>query len=332
VDISALQVLSFAAMQDASAAMQDAEPLPPENLEKSLHIVLLGDSALDNGRHLNLAKGELSVEKQLLKICALPANKWDMTVLAQDGALIEDVLLRQVPLIPEGATHIVLSASGNDLLSLLNHMVVANFTLRSMYSTIGAGLSEVSDSFRTLVRRICTLGCHLAICTLYRPNFDHFFFKSFATFSLGIHNGRIHQISVETDCSIIDCATIFDTDDDFANPLELSTRGGSKMVENIRAFVNDNPMSNLASPRHYQKSFTDDESFTLGSTSLLGVPTRCCATRTNKRKIYDSKAVSQELIAPDKLLAQSSLSQAMEFSEAQERWSRTPRSQPRGRK
>merc|ERR1712139_582465 len=89
------------------------------------------------------------------------------------------------------------------------------------------------------------LGCHLAICTLYRPNFNHLFFKSLATFSLGLHNNRIKQISVDCDCSVIDFANIFDNEEDFANPLELSTRGGSKLVENVVAFVADTPLSKL---------------------------------------------------------------------------------------
>merc|ERR1719482_958590 len=95
------------------------------------HIVLLGDSTLDNGRYLNLAKGELSVEKQLMKICM--ERNWDMTVLAQDGSMLEDVRQRQLPLIPEGATHLVMSASGNDLLLLLNQMVAQNFSMGSIY-------------------------------------------------------------------------------------------------------------------------------------------------------------------------------------------------------
>merc|ERR1711971_583108 len=102
-----------------------------------------------------------------------------------------------------GATHIILSASGNDLLSLLNEMVVENFTLRSMYAAIGNGLSRVADNYRALLQQLKRLGCHLAVCTLYRPNFNHLFFKSVATFSLGIHNSRLTQISVEQDCSII---------------------------------------------------------------------------------------------------------------------------------
>merc|ERR1740130_2157991 len=117
-----------------------------------------------------------------MKVCM--ERGWDMTVLAQDGSMLEDVKERQVPLIPEGATHIVLSASGNDLLSLLNQMVLANFTFSSMYGTIGIGLNEVAEKYRALLQQLKSHGCHLAVCTVYRPNFNHLFFKSLASLSL----------------------------------------------------------------------------------------------------------------------------------------------------
>lgn len=287
--------------------------------DEPVHIVLLGDSTLDNGRYLNLAKGELSVEKQLMKICM--ERQWDMTVLAQDGSLLDDVRQRQVPVIPEGATHIILSASGNDLLSLLNHMVVSNFTLSSMYATIGAGLTQVAEDYRQLLCQLKGLGCHLAICTLYKPNFNHLFFKSLAGFGLGLHNSRIRQISVELDCSVIDFSSMFDSEDDFANPLELSTRGGSKLTQNIAAFVSDNPMTTRMTRHARRNQFsTDDDAFMPDTSTAWGMPMRCCVTRPQGRKVYDSKAVSKSLMTPDEALAQRQLGPALEFSQAQERW------------
>lgn len=294
-----------------------------DNLEgDSVHIVLLGDSTLDNGRYLNLAAGELSVEKQLTKRCL--DRGWDMTVLAQDGSLLDDVRQRQLPLIPEAATHIILSASGNDLLSLLNQMVVANFTLSSMYATIGADLAKVSEKYRDILQELKGLGCHLACCTLYRPNFNHLFFKSLATFSLGIHNNRIKQITVDLDCSVIDFANIFDQSEDFANPLELSTVGGSKLVENVASFVVDFPISRL---RHRTNIYTDDDAFLPGPMASFGLPLKCCATRIPHRKVYASKAVDRSLLVPDKALAETNLSPALEFSQAQEVW-RNPADHP----
>jgi len=302
--------------------MDISEMIPESDLQNldgecgGVHIVLIGDSTLDNGRYLNLARGELSVEKQLTKSCI--DKGWDMTVLAQDGSMLEDVRHRQLPLIPEAATHIILSASGNDLLSLLNQMVVANFTMSSMYSTIGTGLTKVSEDYGDILQELKALGCHLACCTLYRPNFNHFFFKSLATFSLGVHNGRITQKSVETDCSVIDFANIFEAPDDFANPLELSTRGGSKVVANIVAFVNDHPISRLR--RRFPNIYTDDDAFVPSAMSQFGLPLRCCATRMPLHKVYASTVVPESLAAPDTALAGGSLEPALAFSQAQEQW------------
>lgn len=289
-----------------------------ETLDENVHIVLLGDSTMDNGRYLNFAKGELSVERQLLKICI--EHQWDLTVLAQDGSMLEDVRQRQLPLVPEGATHLVLSASGNDLLSLLNQMVVANFTMNSMYTTIGSGLTEVAENYRLLVEELKRYGCHVAICTTYRPNFNHLFFKSLATFSLGLHNSRLNQISVDLDVSVIDLANMFEGDADFANPLELSTRGGGKLVNNIAAFVTEHPISRLG--RRSQDITTEEESYapTFGA---FGIPLKCCATRSlGGRKVYSSK------VAPDKPQSMQSdaasgrenLTPALQFSQEQEHW------------
>lgn len=292
-----------------------------ENIEgEGVHVVLLGDSTLDNGRYLNLARGELSVEKQLNKRCA--ERGWEMTVLAQDGSMLEDVRQRQIPLIPEGATHIIMSASGNDLLSLLNQMVVANFTLSSMYGVLGSGLQQVAETYKEILQALKRLGCHLACCTVYRPNFNHLFFKSLAIFSLGLHNSRIKQVSQDLDCSVIDLASIFDTSEDFANPLELSTRGGSKVVENISTFVLDSPISSLSRRRTSNNNFyADDDAFLPGAPSRFGmVSMRCCATRMPLRKVYASKQVSKALESPDERLAGKQLGPALEFSQAQEKW------------
>merc|ERR1719161_3527644 len=131
-------------------------------------------------------------------------------------------------------------------------MVLANFTLASMYSAIGDGLQQVATKYKGILQDLKALGCHLACCTVYRPNFNHLFFKSLAIFSLGLHNSRIQGISTDLDFSLIDLASVFDppTSEDFATPLELSTRGGGKFAENISSFVKDHPLSSLRTHRY----------------------------------------------------------------------------------
>lgn len=285
-----------------------------------VHIVLLGDSTLDNGRYLNVAFGELSVEKQLAKKCA--EKDWELTVLAQDGSLLEDVIARQIPQIPASATHLVLSASGNNLLSLLNQMVRARFSLSSMYGSIWEGMKRVADLYRELIAALCGLGCHVAVCTVYRPNFNHMFFKSLATFSLGMHNTRLSAISEEFDCSVIDLANLLEGQEDFANPLELNTRGGAKVVQNVSCFVVDHPVMAMQRYRRNEKIIVDacDDDWLQAPAGLFG--TQCCATRSSMRKVYSDRRTVPELQQPDKQLAASGmlLGRPLEFSEQQQCW------------
>lgn len=261
----------------------------------TVHVVLLGDSTLDNGRYLNAALGEMSVGQQLEKWCA--ERKWRLTVLAQDGSLLDDVLLTQLPQMPETATHLVLSASGNDLLQLLNQMVAANFSLSSMYDAVSSGLQRVAVRYQRVVAELKRRTRHLACCTVYRPNFNQFFFKSLAVFSLSIHNSRLMQIAQDFDSSVIDLASMFDAGD-FANPLELNTRGGAKLVDNILVFVGEHPPRFLllgspgvpGSPMvvHVQ----DDVLYpgappTAGAGGLQLLPQLCCCqTQPHVRRIY----------------------------------------------
>src|SRR6188472_4484107 len=73
------------------------------------HIVLLGDSIFDNARYV---PGGPSVIEHLRRI--LPGG-WRATLLARDGSVTADVA-RQLAAVPEDATHLVISAGGNDAL------------------------------------------------------------------------------------------------------------------------------------------------------------------------------------------------------------------------
>lgn len=260
----------------------------------AVHVVLLGDSTLDNGRYLNRSLGDLSVGMQLEHRC--DERNWEMTMLAQDGSLLEDVMLRQLPMIPRHATHVVLSCSGNDLLALLNRMVVANFTIGSVYGAIGEGLKLVAEQYRELIAHLKSLKCHVACCTVYRPNFNQVFFKSLATFSLGIHNSRLMNIAEDLGCSVLDLANILEGKEDFANPLELSTRGGAKVVENITNFVNEHPSRLRFEPRSALVVHSEDKPCASGFPPF-GL--KCCTSSSPAHSIYASKVVPQMFESPN---------------------------------
>lgn len=198
-----------------------------------------------------------------------------------------------------------------------------------MYSAIVLGLTRVSDRYRDLIQALKSHGCHLACCTVYRPNFDHLFFKSLAVCSLGLHNARIRQISADLDTSIIDLANMFDGKEDFANPLELSTLGGSKLVENIAAFVSEHQPVTMVKHRNKFNYLYTEEDDAFGSNNDFGMSLRCCTTRVSRRKIYCSKQVTKPVTKPAEQPNRngSNLNIAprapLKFAEAQERWRRT---------
>ena len=74
------------------------------------HIVLLGDSIFDNAAYVS---GGPDVIKHLRSL--LPRD-WEATLVAVDGSLTTDVT-EQTSKIPTSATHLIVSAGGNDGLS-----------------------------------------------------------------------------------------------------------------------------------------------------------------------------------------------------------------------
>jgi len=299
--------------------------------DAAAHIVLLGDSTLDNARYLE--PGEQSVEAQLERRCK--ERGWGMTLLAQDGSTLDDVACNQIPFIPDCATHIVLSASGNNLLALLNELAAANFSPSALWTAVKDGLREVANSYRRVLQAILACGCHVACCTVYRPNFNHIFLRSLASMSLGMHNTRIREITMDLDVSVVDFASIFDSSEDFANPLELSTQGGAKVVANLLQFVRDHHPSQLPRNAAMEKRIRRQACWSVDPViNAMGLTIGCCGVGQPSRMIYNSNepGLGPEKIEPFHRTSEREQTDASsksmksganapaEFSQAQDRW------------
>eukprot|EP00439_Symbiodinium_sp_Y106_P075448 s55_g14.t5 len=204
-------------------------PIIGLSLCSPVHIVLLGDSTLDNSRHV-----DVSIQKLLAAECS--AMGWECTFLAQDGANLDDVAMKQLGRIPDSATHVILSVSGNDLLRLLNELSADSFAPRAVYKAVTVRLDEswavadfdICQKMRQVLQSVTAIGCHVACCTVYAPQFDQVLLKMLVSTSLAVHNGRIRKMARDMGLSLIDLAFICTQPSDFANALELSTRGGNK--------------------------------------------------------------------------------------------------------
>jgi hypothetical protein len=124
------------------------------------HVVLLGDSIFDNKAYVGSGP-ELIVQVRE----ALPAG-WRATLAAIDGAMTADVKT-QLKTVPADATHLIVSAGGNDA---LEEKRLIEEKARSVAEVLGK-LAKVKESFQrnyaamlgTIVARKLPAG----ICTIY---------------------------------------------------------------------------------------------------------------------------------------------------------------------
>jgi hypothetical protein len=124
------------------------------------HVVLLGDSVLDNGAYV---AGGPDVVAQLRPL--LPAG-WRATLLAVDGAVTADVA-RQLGRLPPDASRLVVSVGGNDALGQAG---VLDEGARSVAEALDRWPASASGSGGT-TRRCWTgsrpAGVPAAVCTIY---------------------------------------------------------------------------------------------------------------------------------------------------------------------
>jgi hypothetical protein len=195
-----------------------------------MHVVLVGDSVIDNKAYV---AGGPDVTEQLRRF--LPVE-WKLTSLAQDGAVIHDVLA-QIDRLPTSATHVVISAGGNDALqssSVLTHR--ANSVAGALV-LLEKERTEFRDKYGRLLDRSQRPGLSFCVCTIYEPRFPERDRRRVSATALTLLNDVITAEAFARGIALIDLRIIFSHDSDFANPIEPSERGGMKLAKAVHAFV-----------------------------------------------------------------------------------------------
>jgi lysophospholipase L1-like esterase len=190
------------------------------------HVVLLGDSIFDNGVYVGR---DPDVAMQLKE--QLPPG-WAATLRAVDGALVRDVA-RQLDRLPRDATHLVLSAGGNDALS---HVGILEEPATSAAGVI-AQLAEMAEAFESryqaLLDAVRQKGIPTAVCTIYYPNFPEPALQRLASTALAVFNDAILRQAFRAGVPALDLRLICNSPADYANPIEPSARGGEKIARTI---------------------------------------------------------------------------------------------------
>ena len=194
------------------------------------HVVLVGDSILDNAAY---TRGGPDVVSQVRRL--LPPD-WQATLLAVDGSTTDHVA-DQISRLPKQATHLVLSVGGNNALM---HLGVLEEPVSSMSKSIGA-LADIAEGFeaqyRAAIASCLDTALPMAVCTIYNGCFEDRAFQRIASTTLTVFNDAIIRVAIEHALAVIDLRSVCVTAEDYANPIEPSSVGGAKIARVIVGWV-----------------------------------------------------------------------------------------------
>jgi GDSL-like Lipase/Acylhydrolase family len=190
------------------------------------HVVLLGDSILDNAAYV---PGRPAVVDQVKN--RMPPG-WQVTLGARDGSVINDVL-RQLVQIPSDASHLVISAGGNDLLLEIG-------VLQERVRTVGEGLrllaavrNRFNRDYHCLLEALQQRGLPIVICAIYNPCSPDEVLQCEIVEAISLFDDCIVSKAREFGFPVIDLRAVCTEIADFANPIEPSSSGGAKIAQAI---------------------------------------------------------------------------------------------------
>lgn len=195
------------------------------------HIVLLGDSVLDNRAY---TRGEPDVASHLR---AMAPPGWKVTIAASDGATTRDVE-RQMARVPRDASHVVLSVGGNDALMNRDLLATPVSSTSEALDLFGERARDFQASYRRSVERVLRLGVPLTLCTIYNGRLPPEE-AQIAAVALTIFNDVIVRTALEHGLDVIELRRVVSEPGDYANPIEPSGQGGRKIADAILRAVSD---------------------------------------------------------------------------------------------
>ena len=202
------------------------------------HIVLLGDSILDNAAY---TRGEPDVVTHLRRL--QPAG-WRATLCAVDGSTTADIAA-QLRRVPPDATHLVVAVGGNDALQNSDLLELRVSSSARALEIFADRLDGFERSYRTALKGVLSLGRRTAVCTVYNGALppDR---ARIARVGLTLFNDVILRTAIDLHLDAIELRSICVDPADYANPIEPSGSGGAKIARAIARVVASPPIAQPA--------------------------------------------------------------------------------------
>ena len=200
------------------------------------HLVLLGDSILDNGSYT--AGGPAVIEQVQGQ---LPEG-WQASLGAIDGSVAEDIP-SQLAELPKDTTHLLLSVGGNNAMLRIELLDTPVATSAQAFMLLSQAVREFESVYRATLTSCLAFGLPLVVCTVYNGNFPDPALQERITVALAAFNDVIIRAAVEMHLRVIDLRFVCSSPSDYANPIEPSSVGGAKIARAIVRAVTEPPHS-----------------------------------------------------------------------------------------
>ncbi len=193
------------------------------------HVVLFGDSIFDNGAYVS---GGTPIIDQLR--AKLPAG-WHADLLARDGAIVNDVLC-QLNKLPSSATHVVISAGGNDALESTYLLREADRTAVQGFTDLAATQRQFLLGYQRMIGEVAAMGKAAVVCTIYDSVPD---LSPTEVALLSVFNDVIQREASRVGFPLIDLRLVCHERSDYSavSPIEPSETGGFKIASTIAEVV-----------------------------------------------------------------------------------------------
>jgi len=208
------------------------------------HIVLLGDSIFDNAAYVNGGQDVITHLRRRI------APDWRATLKAVDGSVIVDVS-RQALQTPADATHLFLSAGGNDALMNADVLQMKVSSSAEVFDRLADLAGEFEDNYREVLRAVMKLNKPTAVCTIYYPRIPETFAQKIAVAALATFNDVIIRQAFLAGVPLIDLRLVCDEDSDYANEIEPSEAGGRKIADIIARVVEEHDFGSVRTAAYF---------------------------------------------------------------------------------
>jgi hypothetical protein len=198
------------------------------------HLILLGDSVLDNGAY---TEGGPAVIAQVQEV--LP-HAWQASLKAVDGSTTGDIAA-QLGQLPSDATHLLLSVGGNDAILRADVLQTPVATSGEALLLLADAVNDFESAYRSVVDACLETKLPLVVCTVYHGNFPETSYQQRVVVALSAFNDVIIRVAVEKRLKVLDLRFICNAPADYANPIEPSVTGGAKIAQAIARAVTEDP-------------------------------------------------------------------------------------------